>query len=144
MRDESTEARLRLAVRGNKPNATQLAKGADPRGEYDLSALARFAIQGDAIIGPDVRALLDAKDDEIWRLRVQVAHLQGDRVGTQGKRTFQPTSRKQSAARAPRPTVNRGARSRISRRTCTRYGRRSRRQTLNGGALRASRTWCSR
>jgi len=64
---------LRLAVRGNKPNATQLAKGADPRGEYDLSALARFAIQGDAIIGPDV--LLDAKDDEIWRLRVQVAHL---------------------------------------------------------------------
>jgi hypothetical protein len=98
VRDESTEARLRLAVRGNKPNATQLAKGADPRGEYDLSALARFAIQGDAIIGPDVRALLDAKDDEIWRLRVQVAHLQGDRVGTQGKRTFQPTSRKQSAA----------------------------------------------
>ena len=86
------------AVRGNKPSASEIAKGADPEGEWDLSALARFAIQGEAVVGPEVRELVDQLQHENWRLRVQVAHLQGDRIGLSAPSTFKPPTRRQNAS----------------------------------------------
>ena len=100
--DEMLSNCLRYAIkhnlRGKTPSAAQVANGANPLGEWDVSALARLACEGDAIVGPDARRMVDELQRENWRLRVQVRHLQGDRIGTLGKRTFATPTRRQSLA----------------------------------------------
>jgi hypothetical protein len=88
------------AVRGNKPNATERAKGAPELGEWDINAKTRVMLNGDALTGPEVRKIVNDLQQENWRLRVQVAHLQGERITAdrKGRKTFQPPTRRQCQA----------------------------------------------
>ena len=57
-------------------------------------------LKGDALTCVESRQLLEDKEKENWRLRVQVAHLQGERIGKgrRGRCTLQVPTRRQSAA----------------------------------------------
>ena len=104
-----------------------------------MNAKARLILTGDAEVLPEVRKLVDDLQQENWRLRVQVAHLQGDRItkDRKGRATFQTPTRRQARA-----ANRRSRRTRCScwTRTCTPSGRSSRPATPNGGRWRASRT----
>ena len=59
-----------------------------------MNAKARLILTGDAEVLPEVRKLVDDLQQENWRLRVQVAHLRGDRItkDRKGRATFQMCS----------------------------------------------------
>eukprot|EP00966_Prymnesium_polylepis_P302350 6985428-Prymnesium_polylepis.1 len=75
-----------------------------------MNARTRLLLEGHALVGPEARTVIESLQDENWRLRVQIAHLQGDSmVGRKGHGTFQPPTRQQSQAanRQSRRTLQR-------------------------------------
>lgn len=98
-------------LRGKLPTAAQIAEGADPCGPYDINALPRMILNGDATPNDERLAAERRLQEQIWNLQVQLRYLQGETIEGSSKATFEvPNSKHQtkSANRRSRRIMEKG------------------------------------
>jgi ribosomal protein S18 acetylase RimI-like enzyme len=98
-RRRSLRLAMRYGVRGNKPSTAQIANGADPRGQLDLSFAARAMCDGHATLNNEMKQHFQPLQEELFRVTTRMLYLEGDAIGTMGRVKFEAPSRGQTKAK---------------------------------------------
>lgn len=114
-------------LRGKLPTTAQIAEGADPCGPYDINALPRMILNGDATPNDERLAAERRLQNQIWHLQVQLRYLwaiweltDGDNDSLEGFENFIFTLIKQGLKGSGARHSQRWMRNRILERGCGR------------------------